>query len=133
MGEISLDKVKLALLRMDEDYWNKLVDRISVLSKQTEQVTKIILETCTELAVAQVGIIEARYEGYIWLTEEAEGRDSSTIINEKKEKIGQLMEQKRQKMSALSKLLAFLQNVISETETLGEAPLQPVPPEASPP
>jgi F0F1-type ATP synthase membrane subunit b/b' len=121
MAEIQLDKVKLALSRMDDTYWSGIANRSSVLSNQSQRLAAEITDAFTKLTVAQIQIIEAKYNGYKLLAENKKKAAITGIVKENKDRISQLTQEKHQAVTALSTMIAEFSTMIKEAGTLGES------------
>ena len=125
--ELNLDKIKLILSRMDEPYWNGVVNRMTALGEQAAQLTGELKDTFTKLTVTQVGIVETKYKGYQLLAENKKKTAAAKIVDENKDRICQLLHEKHQTVTALVELMAAFNTIIEEAQTLGET-LPPAPP-----
>jgi len=122
MGKIPMDKVKQAFSNMDNDsYWEAIVSRLGAIEKQSAQVLADYTATLTQLSVTQVGLLEAKYLGYKRLAECTDESAHPQIIAENKAQISSVLNEKNQHTATLVTLLAQLQALSDEAQTMGEA------------
>jgi hypothetical protein len=125
MDANQLAAIKAALSRMDEAYWMGVVERNGTLSSQLSQLWDDFQTAYIKLVVSQFNILDARYNGYSRLLDAAEGESLSAIVEENKDAIAGLMQEKYQLSVALSHMLTELGSIVAEVQTLGEVVNKP--------
>jgi uncharacterized coiled-coil DUF342 family protein len=117
--QIDIEKIKLELSRMDDDYWTKVTKRGTELSEESARITTAIKDAFTKLAVTQMNILEARRSGYKRLIVNKRKSGVADIVSQNKERINQLTNEKRQTVTSLQSIINELTAIIKEVQTLG--------------
>lgn len=120
MAKIQMENVNKALSDMDDFFWKIVAARCSALSKQAKQLLVDFSTTHTQLSVTLVHIVEAKYNGYIRLSECTNETAQAQIIEENKAQINALLHEKENYAKALTAALSDLQIIIDETLKMGE-------------
>ena len=113
MNDFQLEKVKQALSRMDNDFWEAVTNNLSVLTVQSSQLLDDFSSAFIKLSVTHMNILCAKYEGYQRLIECTHEAGRVKIVEEIKDVISNLEHDKCQCLATLSDLLAQLQALIS--------------------
>jgi hypothetical protein len=119
LEQLQLDKIKVALSQMNDEYFDKVTEHGTALTEQSARISKEINEHFSKLAVIQLNIIETKRNGYQKLVDNKKKSAFDGIIKENKERIDALGKEKVQAVTALSKLLAELTAIIKQVQTLG--------------
>jgi hypothetical protein len=121
----NLDKVRSALAQMDDAYWDKVSDTAREYDKRVRMSLGGIYNRSTALMVAQVNVLNARYNGYRQLVGDTSENDKLTtdkseVVKDSKDAIEGFVEKKRQIVNDLVILLDELIAVLEEEKILGE-------------
>ena len=119
MEKAILDKVRLALARMNDQYWDGVVSNTSALENQVRHVAGAFLDGYSVLMAAQADVLEARYSGYQQLISADESNLPETV-KANKSHMAQLEAKRNQAANELSGLLEGLQSLVTLGQTLGE-------------
>ena len=121
MGQTQIEKIKFTLSLMDDAYWNEVVAHCNQLNKKSSQLMSEFTDEYINLAISQIGILEAKSVGYKQLIENTDDEAAMTrITSENKDRINKLLEQKQQVAQKLLILIDEIQNLVKETDKLGE-------------
>ena len=120
MEQIPMDKIKLELSRMDDEYWEQVTERGAQLSEQSAKLTAEINDVFAKLAATQMNILETKHNGYRRLAENKKKSAITEIISENKQRIDALVREKSEYVTTLSNLVIELTNIIKEVQTLGK-------------
>ena len=120
MELIQIDKIKLALAQMGDNFWEKVTEHGAILSEKSSEITTNIKNAFNKLAVTQMSILEVKRKGYARLVENKKKSAVAGIVKENKDRIDELLVEKSQAVTALSNLLKDLTAIIKEVQTLGE-------------
>ena len=118
-NQIDIEKIKLELSRMSDDYWEDVTNRGTVLTTQAAKIIGDIKDAFNKLAIIRMNTLETKRSGYQRLVENKKKTATAKIVSENKERIEQLRLEKQQSVIELSTLINNLTSLIKEVQTIG--------------
>lgn len=125
MKKIAMTKVQHIFAKMDDKFWEDVTAKCAELSRRLPEILEEFTDACTKLTVAQMNILEAKFEGYQRLIECKDETEREQVAGENKSQITDLSHSKSEISEILSTLLIDMQVVIEEINNLGENALRP--------
>jgi len=121
MKKIVISKVKQTLSKMDDKYWEDLTAKCSELNKRLPEILEEFTDNCTKLTIAQMNILEAKYNGYQKLIECRGKSAQEQVAGENKAHISDLSHNKCQILDTLSVLIIDMHVVVEEIDIMGKS------------